>query len=383
MNIKGFIGALIGSILFSLPWVLLYVYGGYMLSLFAAIIGTGGLIFYKLFGAKVSKRTPTIILITSLISITIAIFVLIPCFLLLKEGYGFDLEMFKKLYNSNNFVNGIIKDYIISIIFTLLGISGILRNINNEIYNINDNEDILTKSYEEQIKILKEIFIKYNSFNKNNAIPKSVILSNLKYKNNFIFLKNMEKRGIIVNNFNKYYFDEEAINNEKKGKKNYIKQTIKVFFITSFITLIVLFGFILLMPSNEELKDYNYKNITIKLPENLEKQNETDTYEYYINSEMSVLLQQITLENNITLENFVKYYENEHSEKYEIYDKKETIYDGIKGYKIKMNDNKYHDIVYIQYDNNKVYLIIFEKYNVKDNSFDNKTEEYMKTVKFK
>ncbi len=65
MKIKGILGAFIGPILFSLPWVLVYVYGGYMLSLLAFIIGTAALLFYKLFGGKVDKKTPAIILIIS------------------------------------------------------------------------------------------------------------------------------------------------------------------------------------------------------------------------------------------------------------------------------------------------------------------------------
>ena len=55
-NIKGIIGALVGAIIFSLPWILIYVYANYMLSILAAIIGFGSLTFYKLFGGKVNKK---------------------------------------------------------------------------------------------------------------------------------------------------------------------------------------------------------------------------------------------------------------------------------------------------------------------------------------
>lgn len=388
MKIKGILGAFIGSIVFSLPWVLVYVYGGYMLSLLAFIIGTGALLFYKLFGGKVDKKTPAIILITSLLSVTIATFVIIPFFLLLKEGYGFDLEMFKTLYTINNFVSGIVKNYFISIVFTLLGISGILKSINNEVYGVSDDaEDILAKTFDEQIECLREVFKKYDAFNKKNAIPKSVLLTSLKYKNNISFINEMEKRGIVVNNFNKCYLDEEVIENPTKGKKNYTKKIVKTVIFTVLATLFVMFLLILIIPSDVELKDYKYKDITITLPENLKKQNESENYEYYNNSEISVLLQEFTLEDDMSLEEFLQYYKEEHLENYEMSKEVETLYDGLKGYKFEMVDKKskeYHDVVYIQYDNGTVYLIVFEMYIPSNDtsSFINKTDEYMKSVKY-
>ena len=388
MKIKGILGAFIGSILFSLPWVLVYVYGGYMLSLLAFIIGTGALLFYKLFGGKVDKKTPTIILIISLLSVTIATFVIIPFFLLLKEGYGFDLEMFKTLYTINNFVSGIIKDYFISIVFTLLGISGILKSINNEVYGVSDDaDDILAKTFDDQIECLRDVFNKYDAKCKKNAIPKSVLLTSLKYKNNISFVNEMEKRGIVVNNFNKCYLDEDAIENPKKGKKNYTKKTIKIVIFTVLATLLVMFLLILIIPSDVELKDYKYKDITITLPEDLKKHDESESYDYYNNSEMSVLLQEFELKDNIRLDDFLQYYKEEHSEKYEISKEVETLYDDLKGYKFEMvdkNSKEYHDVVYIQYDNGTVYLIVFEMYIPSNDtsSFINKTDEYMKSVKY-
>lgn len=387
MKIKGILGAFIGSIIFSLPWVLVYVYGGYMLSLLAFIIGTGALLFYKLFGGKVDKKTPVIILITSILSVTIATFVIIPFFLLLKDGYGFDLEMFKRLYTLNDFVSGIIKDYFISIVFTILGISGILKSINNDVYGVS-GDDIFAKTFDEQIECLREVFKRYNATSKTNAIPKSVLLSNLKYKNNISFINEMEKRGIVVNNFNKCYLDEDAVYNPQKGKKNYNKKIVKTFIYTVLATLFVMILLILIIPSDEvELKDYNYKSITITLPEDLKKQDESESYEYYNNSEMSVLLQEIALKDNISLNDFLQYYKKEHFEKYEIFEEVETLYDDLKGYKFEMidrNSKEYHDVVYIQYGNDKVYLIVFEMYIPSNDtsSFINKTDEYMKSVKY-
>ena len=67
--LKGFIGGLIGAIIFGIPWVVMYVYGGYILSILALLIGYGAYKFYKLFGGKTTKKTGLIITIISIIVI--------------------------------------------------------------------------------------------------------------------------------------------------------------------------------------------------------------------------------------------------------------------------------------------------------------------------
>ena len=44
---RGLLGAIIGAILFSIPWVLVYVYAGWILSMLGMVIGYGAYIFYK------------------------------------------------------------------------------------------------------------------------------------------------------------------------------------------------------------------------------------------------------------------------------------------------------------------------------------------------
>ena len=46
---KGIIGSILGAIIFSIPWILIYVYANYILSILAAIIAYGALLFYKKF----------------------------------------------------------------------------------------------------------------------------------------------------------------------------------------------------------------------------------------------------------------------------------------------------------------------------------------------
>ena len=107
------LGALIGALLFTIPWVLVYVYLGWIFSLLGALIGFGAFTFYKLFGGKKEdKHVILSIVISSLIAITVATFVFIPFLLLAKQGYGFNKDAFIRHYSMDKFVGSIIKDYL-------------------------------------------------------------------------------------------------------------------------------------------------------------------------------------------------------------------------------------------------------------------------------
>ena len=389
-NIKGIIGALVGALIFSLPWILIYVYTNYMLSILATIIGFGSLTFYKLFGGKVNKKTSTIIIISSLIAITISTFIIIPFWLLLKEGYGFDINMFKMLYATNDFASGIVIDYAISIVFTILGISGIVSSVNNEAYGIVEGEDILSKSYNEQIEYLKGIFDIYKAYDKKTKVPKSVILKEMKVKNRLVFFSEMEKKGIIVSSFSKVYLDLNAIEDPKVGSKNYSKKILK--FTGLFILLFALFItiIILLLPTVKD-KTYTYDDISITLP-NTFKLYEEDEYQSYLNSNdgiNEIMFDVFSID--VSIEEFKKNYNEYIEETFEILSQNETEYDGLEGYVLNLRSISYPDeyyVQYIQFGTNKVYIILFYD-NIKDENqtsildFQNKAFEYMDSVKYK
>jgi len=74
---KGIIGAFIGGLIASIPWILLYIYGGMMSSYFAFIIGIGALKGYQYKGLT-DRNIGKIITIVSLIIITLVTFIIIP-----------------------------------------------------------------------------------------------------------------------------------------------------------------------------------------------------------------------------------------------------------------------------------------------------------------
>lgn len=133
----GIIGAFLGGLVFTIPWILLYVYANMIYSLLAVLVAIGSLLGYQLFKGKVDKKLPIIITVISLLAITIATLVIIPILLLLKENIIATIPNIKLLYSESSFLSAIMRDYAISIVFTILGISGVIASIKKQ---INDGE---------------------------------------------------------------------------------------------------------------------------------------------------------------------------------------------------------------------------------------------------
>ena len=56
--VLGVIGSIIGALIATLPWILMYIYGEMMLSLLAILIAFGAFYGYKLFKGKIDKKLP-------------------------------------------------------------------------------------------------------------------------------------------------------------------------------------------------------------------------------------------------------------------------------------------------------------------------------------
>jgi len=138
--VLGIIGALIGGLIASLPWIICYVYLEMLLSLLALPIAWGALKGYQLFKGKEDEKLPIIISIISIVVISVVTLVIIPLLLLAQEGLTVSFEMFQLLYEFNDFKSAIIKDYIFSLLFTILGISGIIKQLKQNVSAPNINE---------------------------------------------------------------------------------------------------------------------------------------------------------------------------------------------------------------------------------------------------
>ena len=133
--LTGIIGAIIGGFIATIPWVLAYVYGNMMLSLLAVLIAAGEFYGYKLCKGKIDKKLPVIMMILAIIIVSVTTLIIIPAWLLAKEGLPVTLQSIKNLYSFNDFSTAIVKDYFITVIFTVLGASVVTSSIKKQLAN--------------------------------------------------------------------------------------------------------------------------------------------------------------------------------------------------------------------------------------------------------
>lgn len=235
------------ALFFSLPWIICYIYFDLMLSALAIIIGYGAFKGYKMVSKEIDGSVIWIVTINSLLVVTFVTLFIIPLLLLNENGYQMSIENLKVLYSYNSFRSAIIKDYSISFIFTLLGISLPVSNIKKALMT-NDNTDVDIKLINEntmlknEIEYTRKIFEKKNAFSKNNTISKEEILKSLSKEYNKlsknIFL-NFRFQHIIKKHNKEYYFNEKYASSTLKRTLYVFLKTL-IIFSSVFIILLIL-----------------------------------------------------------------------------------------------------------------------------------------------
>lgn len=130
--VLGILGGLVGGLITAVPWVLMYVYGGYILSILAMFIAVGFIFCYRKCKGPITKATPWIVGVSSILIVVFVTLVAIPLLSLANEGFPATLQNLQILYASSDYMGALTKDLIISIIFTFLGIGGVLSKLKQE-----------------------------------------------------------------------------------------------------------------------------------------------------------------------------------------------------------------------------------------------------------
>lgn len=149
----GIIGSILGGLVASLPWIIMYVYVEMMWSFMAFLIGYGAFLGYKLFKGKMDIKVPYIIGIVSIIVIIFTTLYVIPALLIIKEGLTPSFEILSLLYSNTEFKSAIIKDLIFAVLFTVLGVGGIFKTLKNQAKN---GEELTLKKTSKEENVSKE-----------------------------------------------------------------------------------------------------------------------------------------------------------------------------------------------------------------------------------
>ena len=171
------------------------------------------------------------------------------------------------------------------------------KDKNNTLIDKDDYIDGL--DIDKQVKYVEDIYKKYDGYDKDRAIPISLVINDMnKAINKNGIINQMVKKGVVVLTGNKSYFDKEALVDSDRGRNNYKKSSMVSFFKGIVIGLLIigLIIFVITLTYEEDdndyndnknnyeeipLKIYNYKDIYITLPESFSLSDTGDNYKYY------------------------------------------------------------------------------------------------------
>lgn len=292
--LTGILGAIVGGAIATIPWILVYVYGEMMFSILAALIAAGELYGYKIAKGKITKKLPIILMVIALIIVTVTTLVIIPTLLIAKEGIAVNLTNISRLYENGEFATAMMKDFIISVIFTILGVSIVTANIKKQLEN-NEGQDVkLNLNNKEEkneikkatIELMKPIFTKYEATAPEKAMLKDEVIAEIddkrKAKYSFNYLKQL---GIIKKYKGKYYYSEDDENSTSNYKKMSKLQKISLIVL---LILIVLVMIVTIIEKSDTTVTYQDSNINFEIQKNWSKgqsqyQNEWNFYKYINN----------------------------------------------------------------------------------------------------
>ena len=292
--LTGILGAIVGGVIATIPWILVYVYGEMMFSILAALIAAGELYGYKIAKGKINKKLPVILMVIALVIVTVTTLVIIPTLLIANEGISVNLTNISRLYENGEFATAMMKDFIISVIFTILGASIVTANIKKQLEN-NEGQDVkLNLNNKEEkneikkatIELMKPIFTKYEATAPEKAMLKDEVIAEIddkrKAKYSFNYLKQL---GIIKKYKGKYYYSEDDENSTNNYKKMSKLQKISLIVL---IVLIVLVMIVTIIEKSDTTVTYQDSNINFEIQKNWSKgqsqyQNEWNFYKYINN----------------------------------------------------------------------------------------------------
>ena len=283
---NGILGAFIGGLIATLPWILAYVYGNMIIAALAVIIAIGALKGYQLLNGKVDKKLPIIIAIVSLLCVTISTLVIIPLLLLLKEGVGATFSNLKIFYETSEVFTALMGDYVISVLFTILGMSGVIKSIKNEIEKNKDKENIKVElgngTKQDREKII-QYFLTRNAVDDNTAVE---IDEAAELKENALAL--LVQNAVIIKKGDKYYY---SFANDEKNKKAEKKSAIFVgIFVAILVGIMVFAG---LSDSDQDKLDTTYrapKDVTFEISDKYieeKDEEEVDSWYYFHKDDIS------------------------------------------------------------------------------------------------
>ncbi len=130
---KACLGGLLGGVVAALPWLILYMFGGYIVSILAFLIALGVNYGYRKFKGRVNRKLPMIIIIISVFILILIDLVIVPIYFLISSKIAVSFESIINLILSEFYWKTMLRELAISTVFVAAGIFKTVNDIKHEI----------------------------------------------------------------------------------------------------------------------------------------------------------------------------------------------------------------------------------------------------------
>lgn len=129
--LEGTVGAVIGALIGSIPWILVALYTSFYAGILAALIGYSAFFFYKKFGGKVTKKTKLIIVLVTLFGILFTNVFLASYVIVINEG-SLVLDNYIVVYTDPDLGPILLENLGIGLLIGLFGLVSVYKKVQNE-----------------------------------------------------------------------------------------------------------------------------------------------------------------------------------------------------------------------------------------------------------
>ena len=123
------LGGLLGGLLASLPWLVLYTMGGLIVSALAFLIAPGVNYGYRKLKGRVNRKLPTIIIAISIVVLLLIDLLILPAYF----SCSLNISTIINLILTKSYWQLMVRELVISTVFAVAGIFKVVNDIKYEI----------------------------------------------------------------------------------------------------------------------------------------------------------------------------------------------------------------------------------------------------------
>lgn len=127
------LGGVLGGVIASIPWLVLYMFGGLIVSALAVLIAPGVNYGYRKLKGRVNRKLPIIIIGISLFILVLINLLILPIYYCVRVELAVNIKNILNFITSAVYWQSLFRELIISTVFAIVGTIKVVNDIKYEV----------------------------------------------------------------------------------------------------------------------------------------------------------------------------------------------------------------------------------------------------------